>query len=221
MKICAIRSRPATATWCFRLLGSCLIVVGWATLAAGQTAPHVVQVEEQWELVVATPDPDSSGPQVTTVISPVGNVTGVHAALELNQQSLPEFTPGGLQLQVWTNELPLAYRQFPAPAVMATPGEHVVWTQSLVLSDGKLTFEIRDGQSASWGSFGGQGYLKAAVCTELDSLNQYDPAVSVANSGVGYAANRVQSLVLKGVRVTLSTGEVLEDNTARVVHQQQ
>jgi len=221
MRICAIRLRPATAAWCFRLLGSALIVVGWATLAAGQSEPQVVRVEEQWELIVTTPDPDSSGPQVTTVISPVGNVTGVHAAFELNQQSLPEFTPGGLQLQVWNNELPLAYRQFPAPAVMATAGEHVVWTQSLVLGDGKLTFEIRNGQSTSWGSFGGQGYLKAAVCTELTNLNQYDPAVSVANSGVGYAANRVQSLVLKGVRLTLSTGEVLEDNTARVVHQQQ
>jgi len=220
MRICAIRLRPATATWCFRLLCSGLIVVGWATLAAGQSAPQVVRVEEQWKLVVTTPDPDSSGPQVTTVISPVGNVAGIHAAFELNQQSLPEFTPGGLQLQVWNNELPLAYRQFPSPVVMATADEQVTWTQSLALADGKLTFEIRDGQSTSWGNFGGQGYLKATVYTQLENLNQYDPAVSVANSGVGYAANRVQSLVLTGVRLTLSTGEVLEDNTTRVVHQQ-
>lgn len=221
MKICATPLRPATATWCFRLLGSCLIVVGWATLAAGQSTPEVVQVEEQWELVVATPEPDRSGPQVTTVISPVGHVGGIHAAFELNQQSLPEFTPGGLQLQVWNNEMPLAYCRFPSPVVMATADEQVVWTQTLTLSDGKLTFEIRNGQSTSWGRFGGQGYLKASVSTELENLNQYDPAVSVANSGVGYAANRVQSLVLKSVRRTLSTGEVLEDTTARVVYQQQ
>jgi len=220
MTVCASGPRTATTMWRLKVLLFCLIVFGSVGLAVAQTSPHVVQVEERWELVVGAPDPDSSGPQVTTVISPVDDVAGVYAALDLNHHSLPEFTPGGLQLQLWNNELPLAYRQFPAPAVMAAAGEHVEWTQSIKLDEGKLTFEIREGHSTSWGNFGGQGYLKASVCTGLENLDQYDPAVSVANSGVGYAANRVQSLVLKGVRLTFSTGDVLEDHTARVVHQQ-
>ena len=56
--------------------------------------------------------------------------------------------------------------------------------------------------------------------TTLENLNSYHPTVSVGNSGISYAANRVQSLVLKRVRVTTSEGEVLEDSTARPVHQQ-
>ncbi|MBI2480845.1 MAG: hypothetical protein HYV60_20125 [Planctomycetia bacterium] len=52
----------------------------------------------------------------------------------------------------------------------------------------------------------------------MESLNGYDPAVSVQNSGVAYAGNRVTRLVLKRVRATLATGEVLEDTEERVVH---
>ncbi len=195
-----------------------LMVVGWSGLVAGQTLPQIVQVEESWELVVTAPDPDSSGPQVTTVISPVGGVAWVHAAFDLNGQSLPDFTPGGLQLQTWKDELPLGYRQYPNPSVMATTGERVTWTQAMTFDGGDLTFEIRNGHSTTWGEFGGQGYLKASSATELQNLNGYDPAVSVANSGVGYAANRVESLILKKVRVTLATGETLEDTTERVVY---
>ena len=52
-------------------------------------------------------------------------------------------------------------------------------------------------------------------------LNEYSPDTSAEHSGVGYAGNRVQSLVLKRVRLLLDTGDVVEDNTERVVHSQQ
>jgi len=81
-----------------------------------------------------------------------------------------------------------------------------------------LQFEIINGSSATWGNFGGQGYLRANVATNLADLNQYTPQLSVDNSGVGYAANRVHSLVLKKVRLVTATGQVFEDATARVVH---
>jgi len=53
----------------------------------------IVRVEEDWELVVATPDAASDAPQVTCTISPTGNLDGIHAVLELNQQSLPAYVP--------------------------------------------------------------------------------------------------------------------------------
>jgi len=52
----------------------------------------------------------------------------------------------------------------------------------------------------------------------LPNLNGYDPNASVQNSGVGFASNRVQSLVLKAVRLVTSTGEVLQDTTLRPVY---
>jgi hypothetical protein len=54
----------------------------------------------------------------------------------------------------------------------------------------------------------------------LLNLDTYSPDVSVANSGIGFAANRVQSLKLKQVRVTTSSGTVYIDTTQRVAHPQ-
>jgi hypothetical protein len=216
----ATAARPPLGRYClWALLGGLV----WAIClqpAWGQDSPQIVRVEEDWELVVATPDPTTDGPQVTTLISPRSHVGAAYATFELNHQSLPEYTAGGLQLQVWVDELPVVHRRFPSPEVMATPGETVQWTQSMALEDGTLTFEIAGGSSTTWGSFGGQGYLKATVPTLVDTLGAYHPSVSVTNSGIGYSANRVQSLVLKRVRLVTATGEVLEDDTPRPVYQQ-
>jgi len=192
------------------VLALLVIGAGLPGVALAQSDAQVVRVEEDWELVVATPDPNSDAPQVTCVISPVENVDSVHAAFELNHQSMPDFVAGGLQLQIWNNEEHLGSRKFPNGSLLQTAGETVRWTQSLELSEGLLTFEITDGTSAAWGNFGGQGYLKASISSQLENLNGYSPTVSIANSGVGYAANRVASLVLRKVRLVTSTGEVLE-----------
>ena len=186
-------------------------------LALGLDTAQVVRVEEDWELVVVTPDPNTTAPQVNCVISPVGNVESFHAALLLNYQGLPEFIPGGVQLQVWHDEIPRLWRKFPSNALMAPDGETVRWTQTMELHDGWLTFEVVGGTSTTWGTFGGQGYLKAGIATWLENLNDYNPDVSVNNSGVSFAANRVVSLVLKRVRLVMSDGNVLEDSAPRVI----
>jgi hypothetical protein len=102
---------------------------------------------------------------------------------------------------------------------MATRDEVVCWTQSMRLHGESLTFEIKDGTSTTWGEFGGEHGLKSTRDTELANLNGYDPDVSVANSGTGYASNRVASLTLKRVRITFDNGDVVVDETARVVEQ--
>jgi hypothetical protein len=89
------------------------------------------------------------------------------------------------------------------------------------LSGGMLTFEIVGGSSATWGAFGGQGYLKASTATGLTDLGGYSPQVSASYSGVSYASNRVASLVLRRVRKITQNGQVQEDSTPRVVYQQE
>jgi hypothetical protein len=208
-------------SWLFRLLLVPLALIVSADFTLAQSWPTIVRVEEDWELVVGAPDPDSAAPQVTCVISPLCHVGSLHAAFELNQQSLPAFDAGGLQLQVWNGEVPVSYRGFPNNSVMEQPSETVRWTQAMEVDNGTLTFEIVNGSSTTWGNFGGQGYLKVSISTTLTSLPAYRPSVSVNNSGVGYAANRVESLVLKRIRVHTSTGEVFEDTTERIVHGQE
>ncbi len=186
--------------------------------AVAQTPSPVVEVEEQWELVVGTPDPDSDAPQLVCVISPVGHVQGLHAVFELNQQSLPQPSAGGLQLQLWNGEAPLGQVGAGAGALLAQTGEVVRWTQRMRLEDGRLEFEVLSGSSSTWGTFG-DGQLKLSVPTGLTSLDGYSPDVTIENSGASYAANRVNALVLKRIQRRTADGQVLVDDVERVLHQ--
>ncbi|MBN2474455.1 MAG: hypothetical protein JXB62_07590 [Pirellulales bacterium] len=213
MCLSAIRMRRGPLQW--------LLVLGLLAVSAGTAqaeTPQIVRVEEDWELVVNTPEPQSFAPQVSCVMSPRGDIDGLHAALELNVQSLLTFLAGGVQLQLWHGETPLNDRKFPSDSVMSQPGETVTWTQTMQVANGVITFEVINGSSQTWGNFGGQGYLKVFLNTDLSNLNGYDPAVSVANSGINYAANRVDSLILKKIRVYDSNGNVVEHSTPIVVH---
>jgi len=200
-------------------LSALALALTWLPSVAAETT--VVRVEEDWEMVVTNPDTTTDAPQATFVISPVSDLSSLHAAFEVNQQTLPSYSPGGLQLQLWDGDRPIEQRKFPNSAALATPGETVSWTQTMHLAGGNLIFEITSGSSTTWGTFGGQGYLKIICDTSLANLNSYSPDVSLANSGIGFAANRVQSVVLKAVRLITSDGQILEDTTPRVLYAQE
>jgi hypothetical protein len=186
--------------------------------AYASPAVAVVRVEEDWELRIDSPDAKTTAPQITCTFSPNGNVDSVHATLAVNHQSLPEFVPGGIQLQIWDGEREMASKKFPNESVLSTANEIVRWTQAIAIENGQILFEIENGSSTTWGQFGGQGYLKATTNTTLQDLNAYNPKISVDQSGVGYAANRVKVLVLKEVRYYMQSGEVFRDTAERVVH---
>lgn len=194
-------------------LAACLGVLAGALPGL---ATDIVRVEERWELKIATPDPVTDAPQVTCLVSPVGGIDSIHAVFEVNQRSLPSFSPGGLQLQLWKGESPLGHMEAAATAVLSEVDETITWTQAMEISGGVLRFTVT-GASSTWGDFGGDE-LRIEVPTDLTNLNQYDPTVSINKSAVGYASNRVKSLVLKRIRIVTITGEIAEDATARVVH---
>jgi hypothetical protein len=178
---------------------------------------NVVRIEEDWELVIGTPNTDSTAPQIVCVMSANGSTVNPHAMFTLNHHSEPDFVPGGLQIQVWQGEQCIHARSDPSSATLSQANETVRWTQVLTVDENGLGFEVVDGTSTTWGNFGGQGYLKAIVDPQVNSLSSYTPDFSVSNSGVGYAANRVQSLVLRRIRYVTSSGDVYEDSTARTV----
>jgi hypothetical protein len=196
---------------------SFLVFLSADSLFAEDDSPVILRVEEDWELTVASPDSNSIAPQVTCAFFPGGS-DALYATFELNHQSQPDFVPGGMQLLVWDDETAISVRKFPHQGVLSTSSEKIRWTQTMTLKDGMLIFEVVAGDSTTWGSFGGQGYLRAGVATNLTNLNAYHPENSVSNSGVGYAANRVQSLGVRAVRLVSSEGEILSDPTDRMVH---
>ena len=186
-----------------------------ATAADGQT---IVRVEEDWELVVGEPDTDTQSPQVTTVISPVPSVDSIYAAFNLNHKTVPEYERGGMQLQLWNADAAVESAQLGGDTLLNAPAEVVRWTQQMHLDQGQLEFEVVNGTSTTWGSFGDNHKLRGTITTSLTDLNGYNPATSVENSGVGYAGNRVTSLVLKRVRTYSAQGLIAEDDSPKVVY---
>ncbi len=177
----------------------------------------IVRVEEDWEVVIVSPDETSTAPQITCAMSPVSNLEAAYATFELNHQTQPYFAPGGLHLQIWNQDVPTFTRSLPQNAVMSLAGETVRWTQVMDLNSGVLKFEIAAGESTTWGQFGTSGQLQASTQTSLTNLNGYTTLNSIENSGVGFAGNRVQSMSLKRVRYYTSGGTVLENTDVHVI----
>jgi hypothetical protein len=209
----------------FVALRSITSLISLAALAAllglgrSATAQDVVRVEEDWELVLGAPDPNLCGPQVVTAMSPLADLNGTHFTLEVNHRSIPYWTPGGLSMHQWNGEQRVQSYDREDRTVMNTENEVVRWTQYMYVEFGnKLVFEVQNGTSTTWGPFGFSGLFKVKANWNQVHINGYSPAVSIAASGPAYAGNRVQSLILKEVRLTLSNGSVLTDNSERVAH---
>ncbi len=195
------------------LVTACMI----ANTLEAQTDTTVAKVEEDWQLTIAEPSPDSDTPQVICVISPYSGASSVHATLEINHHTLPSYAAGGLQLQAWNYETYLT-RNTAEQGLLATYGEVITWTTKMELVHGRLYFDV-NGSSTTWGQFGAGGDLRLSIPSPLTSLSSYSPLTSVDQSGIGYAANRVSSLVLKEVRYYNAANELLAtDTTARFVH---
>ncbi len=172
---------------------------------------RVVLVEEHWELQISQPDADRSAPQTTMVMSPTSDLEGVHFLFTLNHSTVPEYAPGGVQVQLWDGDELLQSHVAHEGTTLDHCDEVLHWTQRVSLNDGHLTFQVVDGQSETWGAFGGDD-LSLSSSSSLTSLNSYRPGVSISESQVGYAENRVVSLVLTKLVWVTEDGQVHEQN---------
>lgn len=179
----------------------------------------IIKVEEDWRVEVGTPALEDHAPQIVTVLSPVGNLEKEHAVFELNHTTYPEYFPGGMQLQGWRGEWLSSYGSTPHQQRLNLADEVITFTSSMKIEDGVLEFQIKNGVSQTWSTFGGSGYLKVRHNTTLDNLGAYKPAVSAANSRVAFASHRVKKLVLSKVRYYSQEGLVATDDTPRIVHE--
>lgn len=210
------------------LAGLAIPVAGAWFVAAAFVGPlfaeepaQIVRVEEDWELELLNPDPDTNAPQVSAVIAPTADVDWAYAEFDINHHSIPAYRAGGLQLQVWSGGQPIVVNNDPDGGVLRQPNERIRWTQSMALTDGVLTFSVTDGDSQTWGAFGRDGRLAIRTSAPLTNLNGYDTAISVRNSGVGFASNRVEVLRITAVRRYAADGRVIVDDEPHVVFQRQ
>ena len=179
------------------------------------TATEIVRVEEDWELVVGTPDPATVSPQVTCTIAPAGNLDNFYAVFDLNLRNFPSYEAGGVQLQLWNGDSSVEAVREKTGLTLRTNGETITWTQRVTVSDHALQFAVVNGSSTTWGEFGTS--IAITVATDLENLNSFSPELSVQNSGVGLGANRVTSLTLVRMRA-YSVDQVYVDSTPRVAY---
>jgi hypothetical protein len=99
---------------------------------------------------------------------------------------------------------------------MSTVAETITWSQALITDGSELTFEVFDGVSETWGSFGRDMRITSAA--EVTNLNQYNPEVTITNSCVTYGSNRVDEMVITQVRYYTSIGLVYVDPVPKVVY---
>jgi hypothetical protein len=128
-------------------------------------AIDVVAVEEHWELTVGEPDASLSGPQVCMVMSPTGDLSSDYFMFTINHRSHPEYTPGGMQVQQWNGDSLVDSREGFSEGALHHNDEVVRWVQRTEINGGSLTFEVRNGESVSWGEFGDEAHLKFTIDT--------------------------------------------------------
>lgn len=191
-----------------------LMMVTWGIMAGepcNAQALRVVLIEEHWELKISQPESERSAPQTTMVMSPTGNLDGVHFLLTLNHSTVPEYSAGGVQVQAWDGEELLDSHATHEGMALEQADETINWVQRISIQDGRLKFRVLGGTSQSWGAFGGDS-LSFSQPTALTALNSYRPGVSITESQVGYAENRVALLVLKKLVWVTEDGVVHEQN---------
>jgi hypothetical protein len=197
------------------LLALTVAMLGMASTASAQ---DIIKVEEDWEVVLGVPDQLVCGPQIITAMSPYNDIERTYFTLEINHRSIPYWTPGGISMHQWDGEFRVQSYDRADRTVMSTDNEVVRWTQRMYLESNRLVFEVVNGTSSTWGPFGISGLFKVKANWNKTHINEYTPAVSVAESAVTYAGNRVHSMKIKEIRLFLNDGEMLTDNTEQVVH---
>ncbi|MFH1109138.1 MAG: hypothetical protein V1790_08100 [Planctomycetota bacterium] len=182
----------------------------------GPFAEPVIRVEEDWKLDLNQPDGSVDSPQFHTIMSPYTDVDSFYAQVLWNYRETPDFTAGGVQLQSYAGES-LIRRRSMEFGQLSTSAETITWTQSLTTDGVALSFEVTNGQSTTWGTFGTN--MRISSDANLPDLSGYSPDVSAQESCVTYGGNRVDLLVITEVRYYGVSGLLGVDNTPRVVFQ--
>jgi hypothetical protein len=211
--------RPCTAI----LPCECMTMAAPAVqpMPVSATTEDVVRIDEDWELVITEPDPNVAAPQIQTVMSPFQSLDGFFICFLVNHRNNPESAVGGLEVQFWYGESQLGARRLEREEFHHS-NETVTWTQRLMIkglsASPYLCFRVVNGQSESFGDFGGSEPLHMNIDTTQTNLSGYSSSFSVANSGVFFSSNRVARLVLKAVRGYSSDSTLIyEENTPVVV----
>ncbi len=181
-----------------------------------QPPPTITRVEEDWMVWVYEPDGNLYAPQFHTVMSPVPGLDSYYFQVTWNYHELPNFWPGGFQVQGWRGEEQLAVQDVDR-AELSSWAETIRWTQVMETNGNQIAFSVMNGSSTSWGTF---GHPDTTIVQDgsVSNLDQYSPDESVANSWITYGQNRVIVLMISEVRYYSEGTLVKTDDTPRYLY---
>lgn len=217
---CVARRTRSILALCFTLL----VLTTSGPVRTEEASTDVIRIEEDWELQIGIPDPNSNGPQVQNTLSVREDLDGEYAVFEVNHATQPSYRRGGMQLQSWRYNSLANYRDFEAGTMLDHEDELIRYTLSMQLENGHLRFSVNHGESETWGTFGKSGGSDESsdhtlsFDSNLPSLNGYRTETSLANSGINYASHRVKYLAIREVRYYSSSGLVRRETEERIVH---
>jgi len=183
-----------------------------------QSTPQPDRVEEDWQLVLGTPNTNVNCPQLSTAMLSTGVDTDPHLVFKLNYRDQPSYQSGGLSAQAWQGNTFLSNSD-QGTVQCSTANETITWTQRMSLSGGNLNFKVLSGTSTTWGDFGvNDTDLAVTTASSLTDLSGYSPTNSVAKSGATYGADRVVTMTLLRVRYYQGNTLLSTDSTSRQVN---
>lgn len=193
----------------FLRLAAAVLLLGLMHVPATGQVPFV-RIEEDWELQVLHPDAQLDAPQVTIAQLPGGYSHDLLLQLSVNYGASPSFSRGGYQLRAALGDTEISRSRQLENEVLTIPSETLTWTLFIQEDPQGLYFGVINGQSQSWGAFGGEAIFVPYSASGLTSLAAYHPQNSVNNSEISYAANRVGKLRLTKVRAYSAQGPLGE-----------
>jgi hypothetical protein len=196
------------------ILSAVAIAATLATSAALANGP-CIRIEEDWELVLNTPDTVNASPQIVLEMTPeTGSpLTGLFL---INYGDTPDFSIGGFQLQLWRSGTNVATESFACPP-FDVPGETIAFTLSLDRqSAGRLSYGIMRGTCKAWKDL---GKLPDVTCTDQTSVfANYDSQNSVKNAQILCGEQRIKSLRLVQVRKYYANSKRVDTESGVVVY---
>ena len=195
-----------------------LIALGTPTGVDAATGSYV-RIEQDWELVMATPDPTTTSPQIYIQMDPYPN-SAKGGLFLLNYQDSPSFVAGGLQLQLWNLEQNLALQSFRTGAQLNTAGETITWTQFMTLSNGNLSFGVSRLRSKTFGNNGAaDNWSVSTPYSEIKTFTgNYQTSDTLSESGILFGASAVTSIKLLQVRKYDSAGQHDAETTTKQLY---
>jgi hypothetical protein len=173
----------------------------------------VAGIEEDWIVIVDEPSEEEILPQLYVVTTPTGNLDATYSVFEINNLLLPDFYGGGLQFQTWVGKDATGEAHHNSFNALATNGETITFTVGMKLQGGNLLFQVKNGASTTWGTFGSNNSLALSVTSDVNDLSSYVPELSAKLSRVGAGRGRVTKFQLKQIRYYDSNGNLLSTDT--------